>query len=82
MTMRNLIGALALFFRQVWKAFERQPKLGDFVPEFPLRCQHCEERIRFTHSQNEALAFVDEQGFFRCCPRHDTPHRPMPSVLG
>ncbi len=79
--MRNLIGALALFFRQAWKTFERQPKLADYVPEFPLRCQHCEASIRFAYSRSEALAFVDTAGSYRCCPRHDTPHRPMPSVL-
>ncbi len=85
--LRNLGPALGLFARQAWKTFERQPKLGDFVPEFPLRCQHCGASIRLDGNLHpaadprEAPAFVDEQGLHRCCPEHRIPHKPMPSVL-
>ncbi len=85
--LRNLGPALGLFLRQAWKTVERQPKLGDFVPEFPLRCQHCAAPIRLvrhpavTSTQPPLPAFADQCGFYRCCPDHRIPHKPMPSVL-
>ncbi len=86
--LRNLGPALSLFLRQAWQTFEKQPKLGDFVPEFPLRCQHCDAPIRLvrhpgavTSTHQQLPAFADRCGFYRCCPEHQIPHKPMPSVL-
>ncbi len=80
--LRNLGPALSLFFRQAWKTFERQPKLADFVPEFPLRCQHCDTPIRLDDRDRGAPMFIDEFGFSGCYTGcHVLPHKPMPSVL-
>lgn len=81
--IRNLAGALALFFRQAGKSLGRQPKLAAFVPEFPLRCQHCEKPIKLTKTTKHiGSQFSDEDGKFMCETSTFLPHRPMPSVLG
>lgn len=76
----------ALFF------FFRNPDndTPDTLPDFPLRCQHCEALIRLvavhpservTVGDHEGHLFRDEAGHIACDAEHRILHRPMPSVL-
>jgi hypothetical protein len=62
----------------------------DTLPEFPLRCQHCEAAIRLaavhpservTVSGHDGALFRDASGHIVCDRQHKILHRPMPSVL-
>lgn len=74
--IRNLGPALALFFRQAWKTFQRQPKLAEFGP---FRCQHCDRQI---HPGGPGRTFVDNSGSVTCTGGVSVLHRPMPVVRG
>ena len=83
--LRHIRPAFALFARQVLRS-GRPPAL-DYVPDFPLRCQHCEEPLRFvTIPERPDGSHLDSPSFRApdgsCCCRPGIPHKPMPSVLG
>lgn len=81
--MRNLIAAISLFWRQVRRP--ARPDTPDHVPDFPLRCQHCNEPIgrsrwNLIDDGVRVMLFRDASGEYSCAPAR--PHKPMPSVLG
>lgn len=83
--LRHIRPAFALFARQVLRS-GRPPAL-DYVPDFPLRCQHCDRPI--ARSRWNVVAdgqrvplFSDPEGYHGCPDDPTRPHKPMPSVLG
>jgi hypothetical protein len=81
--IRNLAGALALFFRQTRQTFARQSKMATHVPDFPLRCQHCTAAIRLCNIEvTPSPVYVDAAGHLLCDHEGRILHRPMPSILG
>jgi hypothetical protein len=74
--------------RAVVRFFVHGPGTPDTVPEFPLRCQHCDSAIRLTGVDHPAVRgwmepiFSDADGHLVCDPRERVLHKPMPSVLG
>jgi hypothetical protein len=83
--LANVRPALALFWRQVWRS--GRPDTPDHVPDYPLRCQHCDEPIVLAHAADVATwglldqtLYADQEGHY-ACPGFAFPHKPMPSVL-
>jgi hypothetical protein len=65
----------------VVKFFNRRRRAFDRVPDFPLRCQHCEKPIRFVkNTKHIGPKFADEDGVYMCEAEIYLPHRPMPSI--
>lgn len=73
----NLSTALASVLRR-W----RTNLAPSTVPDFPLRCQHCEKPIQLVGRSVRIPLYRDRAGFFICETNAYLPHRPMPSVLG
>jgi hypothetical protein len=77
--LANVRPALSLFWRQVWRS--RRPDTPDHVPDYPLRCQHCEEPIVLVKGNFRSPLYRDPTGVYGCGERRAIPHKPMPSVL-
>lgn len=92
--MRRIRAAVALFVRQTLHFLAGLPAetCPDALPDFPLRCQHCDNLIRLAAVHpSELIAaaddyrgplFRDAGGHIACDRDHRILHKPMPSVLG